>query len=74
MHTTPEKNEQDREDFWLEIGPAAAYYGTDAYETAKQNGDASPDGRRLGFEGAEPPAGPADLELEPWDDVPPEDR
>ena len=72
MAYTP--NEQEREDFWLEIGPASAYIGTDAYETAKQNGDASPDGKRLGFEGAEPPAGAEDLELEPWDDVPPEDR
>ena len=27
--------EEEREDFWLEIGPASAYYGTDSYETAK---------------------------------------
>ena len=47
--TTPE----EREEFWLELGPAGAYYGTDAYETAQENGDASPDGKRLGFEGAE---------------------
>ena len=46
--------EEEREDFWLEIGPASAYYGTDAYETAKENGDASPDGKALGFEGVEP--------------------
>lgn len=46
--------EEEREDFWLEIGPAGAYYGTDSYETAKENGDASPDGKTLGFEGAEP--------------------
>ena len=69
---TPSENE--REDFWLEVGPPSAYFGTDAYDTAKQDGDASPDGERLGFTGAEPPAGPEDLELEPWDDVPPEDR
>ncbi len=37
--------EKEREDFWLEIGPASAYYGTDSYETAKENGDASPDGK-----------------------------
>ena len=45
---------EELEDFWLEIGPASAYYGTDACETARKNGDASPDGKRLGFEGAEP--------------------
>ena len=49
---TPSREE--REDFWLEIGPASAYYGTDSYETAKENGDASPDGKARGFEGAEP--------------------
>lgn len=70
--TTPDKHE--REDFWLEVGPASAYIGTDAYETARREGDASPDGKRLGFEGAEPPADAKDLALEPWDDVPPEDR
>ena len=62
--------EKEREDFWLEIGPASAYYGTDSYETARENGDASPDGKRLGFDGAEPDS-PA---LEPWDDLPPIDR
>ena len=49
---TPSRKE--REDFWLEIGPASAYYGTDSYETARENGDASPDGKARGFEGAEP--------------------
>ena len=49
---TPSREE--REDFWLEIGPASAYYGTDSYETARENGDASPDGKARGFEGAEP--------------------
>lgn len=71
--------EEEREDFWLEIGPSSAYYGTDSYETAKENGDASPDGKRLGFDGAEPGANrnenaPENLALEPWDDVPPIDR
>ena len=28
------------EDFWLELGPASAYYGTDAYDTALREGDA----------------------------------
>lgn len=55
------------EDFWLELGPASAYYGTDAYDTALQEGDASPDAKRLGWTGAEPGKGSLD-------DVPPEDR
>lgn len=42
------------EDFWLELGPPSAYYGTDAYETARREGDASPDAERLGWTGAEP--------------------
>ena len=54
--TTP-STEKEREDFWLEIGPASAYYGTDSYETARENGDASPDGKRLGF-GPTPADGP----------------
>ena len=69
---------EEREDFWLEIGPASAYYGIDSYFTARENGDASQDGKRLGFSGAEPGAVPSppaeDLALEPWDDVPPIDR
>ena len=40
---TAPTTEKERENFWLEIGPASAYYGTDSYETAKENGDASPD-------------------------------
>jgi len=76
--TTP-STEKEREDFWLEIGPASAYYGTDSYETARENGDASPDGKRLGFDGAEPGTGPRGAApdspaLEPWDDLPPIDR
>ncbi len=76
-----EKNvsREEREDLWLEIGPASAYYGTDSYKTALENGDASPDGKQVGFEGAEPEnaaerPGPENLALEPWDDVPPIDR
>lgn len=45
------------EDFWLELGPPSAYYGTDAYDAARQNGDASPDAKRLGWTGAEPGTG-----------------
>ena len=28
---TAPTTEEEREDFWLEIGPASAYYGTDSY-------------------------------------------
>ena len=74
--------EKEREDFWLEIGPPGAYYGTDAEETARQNGDASPDGKHLSFDGAQPEntkkdtafSGAENLPQEPWDDVPPMDR
>ena len=45
------------EDFWLELGPPSAYYGTDAYDTARREGDASPDAKRLGWTGAEPGRG-----------------
>ena len=45
------------EDFWLELGPPSAYYGTDAYDTARREGDASPDAKRLGWTGAEPGTG-----------------
>ena len=55
------------EDFWLELGPPSAYYGTDAYETALREGDASPDAKRLGWTGAEPGRGSQD-------DTPPADR
>lgn len=48
------------EDFWLELGPPSAYYGTEAYDTARQNGDASPDAKRLGWTGAEPGEGKPD--------------
>ena len=50
---TEPTTEKEREDFWLEIGPASAYYGTDSYETAKENGDAA-GWQSRGFEGAEP--------------------
>ena len=45
------------EDFWLELGPPSAHYGTDAYDTARREGDASPDAKRLGWTGAEPGRG-----------------
>ena len=50
---TPSREE--REDFWLDLGPASAYEGLDCCETARRDGDASPDGRAHGFEGAEGP-------------------
>ena len=40
---TPSREE--REDFWLDLGPASAYEGLDCCETARRDGDASPDGR-----------------------------
>ena len=60
---TPSKEE--REDFWLDLGPASAYEGLDCCETARRDGDASPDGLAHGFEGAE---GPEDLVPPPDDD------
>ena len=50
---TPSREE--REDFWLDLGPASAYEGLDCCETARRDGDASPDGLAHGFEGAESP-------------------
>ena len=45
---TPSREE--REDFWLDLGPASAYEGLDCCETARRDGDASPDGLAHGFE------------------------
>lgn len=39
---TPSREE--REDFWLDLGPASAYEGLDCCERARRDGDASPDG------------------------------
>lgn len=66
--------QQQKEDFWLELGPAGAYYGIDSYDTALKNGDASPDADRLGWPGAEPGRDALDEEDEALDDVPPIDR
>ena len=41
---TAPTTEKERENFWLEIGPASAYYGTDSYETAKEARMAKPEG------------------------------
>ena len=60
---TPSREE--REDFWLDLGPVSAYEGLDCCETARRDGDASPDGLAHGFEGAE---GPEDLVAPPDDD------
>lgn len=68
-----ELTEQEKEDFWLEIGPASAYYGMDCQFAALRNGDASPDAQRLGWTGAEPGLTEEEAE-EALDDVPPEDR
>lgn len=66
---TPEPSAKEVEDFWLEIGPSASFAGLESYGTALANGDVSPDGRRLGWEGAEPGTDPADL-VAPPDDIP----
>lgn len=60
---------EEREDFWLEVGPRSAYTGLDAYETATKNGDVSPDGALLGWPGAEPGQDPAE-NMAPPDDLP----
>lgn len=67
------------EDFWLEIGPPCSYLGLNAWDAALREGDASPDGKRRGFSGAEPGQAPADTAVLPetensLDDVPPIDR
>ena len=33
---TAPTTEKERENFWLEIGPASAYYGTDSYERKRR--------------------------------------
>ena len=43
---TPSKEE--REDFWLDLGPASAYEGLDCCETARRDGEASPAGLHNG--------------------------
>ena len=40
---TAPTTEKERENFWLEIGPASAYYGTDSYETRKKTAMPSPE-------------------------------
>lgn len=46
--------DMERDLFWLDLGPAAEYAGMPCADTAAQGGDASPDGQRHGFDGAEP--------------------
>ena len=59
------------EDFWLELGPGSAFEGMECQNAALENGDVSPDGQLLGWQGAEKaPHKP----MEEWDDVPPIDR
>ena len=45
--------DMERDLFWLDLGPAAEYAGMPCAGTAAQGGDASPDGRLHGFDGAE---------------------
>lgn len=65
MNYEDNPDKKEIEDFWLELGPAAAYEGLDCCETVRREGDASPDGLAHGFEGAE---GPEDLAALPDDD------
>ena len=54
---------EEREDFWLDLGPASAYEGLDCCETARRDGDASPDGparRRPGQRTGAASAAPAE--------------
>ena len=80
---TPSREE--REDFWLDLGPASAYEGLDCCETARRDGDASPDGLVAPPDDdpdSEPvPHLPPQLKALEWldtmgspDDVPPIDR
>lgn len=71
MSNEHDLTEKQKEDLWLELGPASAYYGLDSYDTALENGDASPDAKLLGWSGAEPDG---EDTIEYPDDVPPEDR
>lgn len=64
---TPSREE--REDFWLDLGPASAYEGLDCCETARRDGDASPDGLAQVSKGRKP----EDL-VAPPDDDPDSDR
>ncbi len=48
-----DKKEQERANFWIDVGPASGYIGTIAEETARKNGDISPDGHRFHWEGGE---------------------
>lgn len=43
----------ERDNFWLDLGPKAEYNGMPCADTAAENGDASPDGKLRGFDGAE---------------------
>jgi hypothetical protein len=45
------KNEKERNDFWLELGPVDAF--ADMGCQAAWDGDASPDGKRRGYTGAQ---------------------
>lgn len=46
-------NDLERDNFWLDLGPKAEYHGMPCADTAAKNGDASPDGKLRGFDGAE---------------------
>ncbi len=44
---------EERDNFWINVGPESGYLGTIAEESARKNdGGISPDGKRLGWENA----------------------
>ncbi len=44
---------EERDNFWISVGPESGYLGTIAEETARKNdGGISPDGKRLGWHNA----------------------
>lgn len=71
---TPSREE--REDFWLDLGPASAYEGLDCCETARRDGDASRTALPMARRGRKPerPRGPADddPDSEPVPHLPPQ--
>lgn len=40
----------NRNSFWLELGPAAEYEGMPCHDRALAEGDVSPDGQRVGYD------------------------
>ena len=51
---TAPTTEKERENFWLEIGPASAYYGTDSYETDERKRRCQPGWQAGGLKAQRP--------------------